>query len=125
MIQKFKADILIITGILFIAILIMIVPGLFFKNNIVEVVVTQGRTEIGRYSLLQNETFTVTDSEGGYNLIMINEGTVQVTDADCPDKLCVKQRAINGYGESIICLPHKLVIQISSGKESGIDAMTH
>lgn len=125
MIQKFKADILIITGILFIAILIMIVPGLFFKNNIVEVVVTQGRTEIGRYSLLQNETFTVTDSEGGYNLIMINEGTVQVTDADCPDKLCVKQRAINGHGESIICLPHKLVIQISSGKESGIDAMTH
>ncbi len=125
MIQKFKADILIIAGILFIAILIMIVPGLFYKNNIAEVVIIQERTEIGRYSLLQNETITVTDSEGGYNLIMINEGTVQVTDADCPDKLCVKQRAINCHGESIICLPHKLVIQISSGKESGIDAMTH
>ena len=125
MIQKFKADILIIAGVIIIALLIMVIPGFIYENNIAEVVIMQDQSEIGRYSLLQNETITVTDSEGNYNLVMINEGTVQVTDADCPDKLCVRQRTISSHGESIICLPHKLVIQISSGKDSGIDAMTN
>ncbi len=34
--------------------------------------------------------------------------------ADCPDKLCVKQGKISKSGESIICLPHKVVVKISA-----------
>ena len=40
------------------------------------------------------------------------DGSVTVQDADCPDKICEKHRAINRTGETIICLPHKLVVEI-------------
>jgi hypothetical protein len=53
------------------------------------------------------------------NTLVIEGGRARIEAADCPDKLCVKQRAISKAGESIICLPHKLVIRIS--RESGVD----
>ena len=67
----------------------------------------------------------VTWGEDEYNLLMISDGTAFVSDADCPDKLCVKQRAISRNGESIICLPHKLVIRIVAKEESRLDAVTY
>ena len=60
-----------------------------------------------------------------YNLLFISGGEVSVFDADCPDGLCVKARNISKSGESIICLPHKLVIQIESKEEGALDAVTY
>ena len=40
------------------------------------------------------------------------DGTVSMTEADCPDQLCVKQGKIKAFGESIICLPNKVVLEI-------------
>ncbi|WP_069649218.1 NusG domain II-containing protein [Caloranaerobacter ferrireducens] len=48
----------------------------------------------------------------GYNKIEIGDGKVRVIDADCPDKLDVKQGWISKPGEIIVCLPHKLTIEI-------------
>ena len=61
----------------------------------------------------------------GHNTIVIKDASIAVTDADCPDQLCVRQRSISKNGESIICLPHKLVITIDSPEESDIDAVTN
>lgn len=63
----------------------------------------------GEYDLSQPKTLPVKEEDYGYNLVMIEDGTVRITDADCPDQLCMKQRSISKNGESIICLPHKLV----------------
>lgn len=123
--QKLRADILIIGIVLIIAILFMVIPQMFKGNTPAEVVVLQDGMEVARYALWQEQTITLTDAYGGYNLVLIQDGTVTVTDADCPDKLCVNQRAIDSHGESIICLPHKLIVQIASGKDNGIDAMTN
>ncbi|MGN1180817.1 MAG: NusG domain II-containing protein [Suilimivivens sp.] len=90
-----------------------------------EVVILQDGEEKGRYSLSEERTITVPFQDGSYNLILINGGMVRVTDADCPDKLCVRQRDISKNGESIICLPHKLVIMIESREESDLDAVTN
>lgn len=48
----------------------------------------------------------------GYNKIEIGDGKVRVIEADCPDKLDVKQGWISKSGEIIVCLPHKLTIEI-------------
>lgn len=56
------------------------------------------------------------------NTVIIEDGQVYMKEADCPDGLCVKQGSISKVGESIICLPHKLVVRIESvsdGYESG------
>lgn len=57
------------------------------------------------------------------NLLVIKDGAADVTEADCPDKLCVHQRAISKSNETIVCLPNKVVVQITGGEESGLDSI--
>lgn len=62
----------------------------------------------------------------GENTITIRDGAVSMTAADCPDKVCVSMRRISRSGETIVCLPHKLVLEIKNS-ESGTslpDAIT-
>lgn len=67
------------------------------------------------------------ESEFGYNKIEIGDGRVRVIEADCPDKLDVKQGWISGPGEVIVCLPNRMVIEIKSQKKSNdeIDYFSH
>jgi hypothetical protein len=53
----------------------------------------------------------------GYNIIRIETGRIRIVDADCPDKLCVKTGWITESGQSVICLPHKLIIKIQGGSK--------
>ncbi len=52
------------------------------------------------------------ESEHGYNLIELGEDSVRVIEADCPDKIDVKQGPISRIGETIVCLPNRMVIEI-------------
>ena len=51
-------------------------------------------------------------TEDGYNIIEIKNGVVRVKEADCRDKICVNHRPIDKTGETVVCLPHKLVVEI-------------
>lgn len=67
---------------------------------------------------------TVTAPDGGMNTVHTEDGSVSVTDADCPDKLCVKQGRIINDIYPIICLPHKLTVRIVTVSDSSeIDAI--
>ena len=57
-------------------------------------------------------------------MIVIEKGEVYMEDADCPDKLCMKQGSISGTGQTIVCLPHKLVVTVENGKEPELDGVT-
>ncbi|MBC8060388.1 MAG: NusG domain II-containing protein [Clostridiaceae bacterium] len=62
-------------------------------------------------------TFTI-DNRLGTNIVEIDKAKVKIIDADCPDKICLKDHAISKPGEAIICLPHKLVVKIiGEGKQ--------
>lgn len=63
--------------------------------------------------------------EGGHtNTLVIADGAAQVVEAGCPDQVCVNHGAIRYAGESIVCLPHKLVVSVEGGTGSDIDAAT-
>lgn len=47
-----------------------------------------------------------------YNLISVTDGMVVVEAADCKDQICVRHKPVSSKGESIICLPHRLVVEI-------------
>lgn len=49
------------------------------------------------------------------NVVQIKDGFADVIDADCPDKICVNHKRINKSGESIVCLPNKVVVTVESG----------
>ena len=48
----------------------------------------------------------------GYNKIIVNKGKIRVETADCQDGVCVLRGEIYKKGESIVCLPHKMIIEI-------------
>ena len=54
----------------------------------------------------------------GHNTVHVAPGRIAVTQADCPDGICVAQGAIDRGGVPIICMPHRLVVKIEG---SGID----
>lgn len=54
----------------------------------------------------------------GYNLLAVSSSGVSMEAADCPDQICVHHIPILRDGESIICLPHRLAVEIIGGKES-------
>ena len=58
--------------------------------------------------------------DGGVNEMVIHEGKVSCRHASCPDKLCVKQKSIRKNGETIVCLPARILIEIRTSKETGI-----
>ncbi|MGE5627865.1 MAG: NusG domain II-containing protein [Solirubrobacterales bacterium] len=52
-----------------------------------------------------------------YNIVFVEKGKIRVSDADCPDKLCVKAGCISQSGQNIVCLPHRLIISIQGGSK--------
>ncbi len=64
-------------------------------------------------------------SDTAYNLLCIAEGEIWMEAADCRDQICVHHKSISGNRESIICLPHKLVIELTcdSKDEVTLDGM--
>ncbi len=73
--------------------------------------------EEARFSLSEDTKYKINGANGGINTLVISNGSAFLEDADCPDRLCVKQGSISNVGESIICLPHKVVIAIESGDD--------
>lgn len=61
--------------------------------------------------LSQDESFVVASSSGT-NHVTVSEGSVVVDEADCPNQVCVQAGAVNRIGDTIVCLPHKLVVQV-------------
>lgn len=54
----------------------------------------------------------VVETQWGYNKIHVEHGSIAVIEADCPDQICVHQGAIETGAVPIICMPHRLVIEI-------------
>ena len=71
---------------------------------------------------LDQDARIVLGEEGHANTLVIENGAAQVTAADCPDQVCVRHGAIQYAGESIVCLPHKLVVSVEGGAQNDVDA---
>ena len=67
-------------------------------------------------------TITVEGEDGLHNTIVAQPGCICVQSANCPDQVCVEQGWIRDSALPIVCLPNKLMIQITGG-ESGLDAV--
>lgn len=62
------------------------------------------------------------ETEYGMNEIEIGEDYVRMIDADCPNKLAVKQGKIKSPGASLICIPHHMTVSIV-GMSEELDVM--
>ena len=116
-----KGDIILIICVLCIAALIFCaVCFLAPQGNTVKIEVES--KEVASFSLDENRTYTVKKDGKVTNVVEIKDKKVSVTAADCPDKICVKHREISKSGESIICLPNKVVVSIE-GENKEVDGV--
>ena len=89
----------------------LVVIFLLTKKNGTSVVVSIDGKEIERYGLNENVD-TEIEGVGGKNRLIIRDGEAWIEEADCPDKLCVKQGRISHTNESIVCLPHRITVRV-------------
>lgn len=87
------------------------------------VIVTVDGETYGTYSLWEEQEVPIMIDGVERNYLVIRDGMADMTKADCPDKLCVHQRAISKTNETIVCLPNKVVVQIAGSKESEFDSI--
>ena len=90
-----------------------------------EAVVEVDGQEEGRYPLDQDTSVEIQLEDGSYNRLEIKDGRADITEASCPDKSCVDHRPVSRRGESLVCLPNKVVVEIVNGQEAEVDGMTH
>ena len=80
----------------------------------------------GTYPLHTDLTLSIRTGEDGEeeNLLVIRDGTARVESATCPDGICAAHKPISREGESIVCLPHRVVITVhtSDGEEPDLIA---
>ena len=65
---------------------------------------------------------TVDGEVYGTNVLVIENGSVHMEEADCPDGYCKRQGTISRVNETIVCLPHKLVAEVESDGSTTDDA---
>ncbi len=116
--KKRKRDLLLAAGILLLAgvLYLMFRPG----GSGAWVVVTLDGREVARWTLEEDLTVPLGDED--YNILRISGGATAVVEANCGDNTCVRMGKISREGESIVCLPHRLVIRIEGGEELPFDA---
>ncbi len=54
------------------------------------------------------------ETAAGFNTLAFEDGKVRVIEADCPDRLCVNFGWAQQVGQTIVCLPHKVIIRIEN-----------
>ena len=94
-----------------------------YNKKHVEIIVDG--TEHSKYVLDNNidkKIEVITDK--GYNIVHIHNGQVVVEESDCNNQLCVRKGVIEEPGEIIVCLPYKVVVQIT-GSLDEIDSISY
>ena len=122
-----KNDIILIAVLLVVALLTAGGMRIWQVNNTkdaAKVVVTIDGRVYGTYPLSKDMTERIELPDGSYNILTISDGYADVTEASCPDQICVKHNHIKYSKESIVCLPNKVVVTVEGGEENEIDGST-
>lgn len=112
-----KKDCILIMSVLFAAGAASLAAALVMGSTGQEIRITVDGKLFGEYSLSENQTIVI-DGPYGYNRIVIENGTAYMDEADCPDKYCMEYKPVAKGNETIVCLPHRLVVEVV-GKADG------
>lgn len=76
--------------------------------------------EYGIYPLEKNEEIEIV-REGNQNIVIIQDGTVHMDYSNCKNQICVHTGEISDKGETIVCLPNYVIVEIIGSGEGGED----
>ena len=117
--RKIKNDVILVASVL-LFVLVMALLLFLLRTEGDSVSVTVDGREIGVYSLSEDRVVEIEVGDG-YNVLVIENGVAYVREASCPDGICSSHRPISYGGESIICLPNKVVVEVHTTDASKPD----
>lgn len=120
--KKIKRDIMLIATLIIVCAAAFLIINFVVKKDGITAIVKVDGNIVYMLPLDKNASVTVEGYQGGSNTVVIENGTVYMKDADCPDKLCEKTGKISKNGETIVCLPHRVVVEIQGG-EGNVDSL--
>ncbi len=111
--RKLRND-LIFIGVLLAALILVGLAFFLLRGEGDSVVVTVDGEIFGTYSLSEDTAVDIRTGENGeqLNRLIIRDGKAFVEIATCPDGICAGHKPISRQGESIVCLPHKVVVAV-------------
>ncbi len=115
-----KKDIMLILMVLIIAAVFYLCNSKKAEQGGDIVIVEVDGVEYGRYDLNQDKQINI-EGDNGFNLLVVEGGKVYMEQADCPDKHCVDKGKIYQNGETIICLPHRVVVQVKAKEQADLE----
>jgi hypothetical protein len=81
-----------------------------------QVVIRKNGQLYGRYSLYENRTIRILD-HGALNEVIIQNGKVWMKEASCKNQLCVEESAISHIGQTLVCLPNRVAVEITGAED--------
>ena len=119
--SKVKNDIILIAALVVLA----VVAGaalLLFKPEGDTVSVSVSGEVVAEYPLSEDLEVEIKSGEG-YNVLVIKDGKARVERASCPDGICAAHRPISLDGQSIICLPNEVVVEVHAEESDELDVI--
>lgn len=121
--KKIRNDIILAVIVIAVAAIGLFLLNAFKTEGSYAVVKIDGK-ETARYPLSVNTEVVIKTENDGTNTLVIEDGKAYMTNADCPDKICEGHGKISYTGETIVCLPHKVVIEIAdNNSENELDVV--
>ena len=114
--RRFRNDLILIGALLIVSVTVGLCFFLLRPDGDIVKVEVDGQL-IGTYELSVDRTVEIRTGKdrSELNLLIIRDGEAFVESATCPDGICSSHRPISRDGESIVCLPHKVVITVRRG----------
>ena len=108
-----KKDIIMIAAMLLAALALYLISQISLGAEASTIVVTLDGKEVLRRPLAVESTYDIAQEDGSLNVIAVENGAVYMKEANCRDGLCIRQGKMRNGAKTIVCLPHKVVVQLT------------
>ena len=115
--QRVRNDVIFITALL----AVVAIAGAclyFFRGEGDTVTVSVDGKVIAAYPLDEDLVKDIRTESNGLNRLVIKDGKAYVETASCPDGICAAHKPIHREGESIVCLPNRVVISVRATEKA-------
>lgn len=107
-----KREILLILTVLLVSVLLLFSRRLRHQDPAASVEITVDADVTETLDLSKDQELVIHTKNGGSNKLIIKNGEAWITEASCPDKLCIRQGKISSDGQIIVCLPNKMTARV-------------
>lgn len=120
-----KRDIILIVSLLIVGIIALVIWHFVYSVDGKYVSIEQRDNLIGIYPLNVDKEIEIEHRGEVVNKIIIEDGYCYMEEAECPDHLCIKQGKVNKSGQTIVCLPNRVVVTVVDSNNSDYDSIVN